>query len=144
MRDDFKSVADQLEYEFKYGRKDFLNMVDNVDESKIYIYMDPPKITPERSGTGAKTGETVVGKFMMLKKGSLDAQYDESLQGEEVDSDTKYQAIIKPMIPLLDAFLVGVENCGNDWEIQYSFTEIINVDDLVMDGLLVNYTARSF
>lgn len=147
MRDDFKGAADELNLGFGYGRKDFLNLMDkegDVDVDKTYIYLDPPRTTPIRSGTGATTGNTVVGKFMLLKKGDLDAKYDEEQNAEDVETNAKYQAIIQPMIPLLESVVNHLEACGQGWEIAYNYIEVINVDDLVMDGLLVNYTAKSF
>lgn len=143
MRNRFKAAADELELGFGYGRKDFLNLIDNVDEDKIYIYADPPKITPIRSGTGVATGETVVGKFMLLKKASLDAKYDEEQNADNVSTDAKYQSIIEPMIPLLDEVIGQLENvCDpNPYQIKYSYTEVVNVNDLTLDGLLINYTA---
>ncbi len=144
MRNDFETASEARGYIFKYGRKDFLNLMDDVDTGKIYIYMDPAKITPIRSDTGATEGNQAEGKFMMLQKGSLDAMYDETLNKEGVTTKAKYQHIIEPMIPKLEQLVQSVENCGENWEIQYSYTEVINIDDLVMDGLLVTYKAKSF
>lgn len=145
MRNDFKSAADASSYGFRYGRKAILNLLQNVKDDKIYILVDVPRTTPTRSATGATTGNTVVGRFMMLQKGDFDAMDDDSNNAEGVTKKGKYQKIIEPMKnTLLDAFLARLENCGQGWEITYNYIEVYNALDEVMDGLLINYTAVSY
>lgn len=143
MRNDFKATADTLNLGFVYGRKDFLNLMEDAETDKTYLYAEPPRTTPIRSGTGVTTGETVVGKFMLLKKGNMDAKYDEEQNAEGVTVEAKYQDIIEPMKTTLESVINNLEDICNDggYEITYNYIEIINVLDITMDGLLINYTA---
>lgn len=144
MRNDFKAAADQFNMFFRYARRDYQNLIMDTEPDGTYLFVDPVKTTPIRSGTGVTTGNTVTGKFMLLVKSSMDEMYDESGNDDGVNEDAKYQAHIEPLKATLQSFLDWMEKCGEGWEIQYSYTEVINVFDEGMDGLLVTYTAKSF
>ena len=144
MRNDFKAAADANNMPFSYGTKAFLNLIANINADKTYLHLDPPKITPIRSGTGVTTGNQANGKFMLLVKGTLDAKYDVEQNAEGVTQKTKYQDSIEPLIPLMESVIASLENCGQDWEVTYSYTEFINLTDEVLDGILVTFQAKSF
>lgn len=142
MRNDFASAAAALSIEFRYAREDYMNLEKDVDANKVYLFVDPPRITPAKSqNTGAEFSETAEGRFMLLEKSSLDEKYDETQNAAGVTTDTKYQAHIEPLITVMKNLIKSLENCGAGWAFSYSYTELINVFSENMDGVLVNYKA---
>ena len=123
-----QNLTDQ--YNFTYARRDFANLYNEVEVDKPHIFLDPEVITTNFSTVNVVESNTYEGSFLLVVNSDLD----------EVDYDTRYQTYIKP---LLDGALVQIRGalaCSypatiNTWRT----TEVINIFDYNLDGILVNY-----
>ena len=133
LKDDIKTVADSNTWGFEYGRSDFNNLIDDVEENKTYIVMDPIKVKPLYNNTGATFGHRYSGYFMMLRKSTLDNLYSGS-------SSAKYEKHIEPLYDDVEVLKNGLTGCNGDYDIDWDCTEIVNTFSENMDGLIVKYT----
>lgn len=144
-------IEDDLEWYWSYGRKDYANLEESVNESdtKPFFHMDPPRRNIEFGRTGNKTGwVTYSGRYMILLKSdsTLDEVYDAQ---QSVDPDDgKWRKRIRPIIEsfggntsLIDQMMNAL-TCYNGLELipqSQSIVEVINMFDENRDGVLVEY-----
>ncbi|MEW5675553.1 hypothetical protein ABGT15_04510 [Flavobacterium enshiense] len=133
MYDYFKNVAESNNWVFKYGRSDYLNLSNEIEEpNKIHFFIDPIITDSNFSDVGTET-KSYSGKFMMLLSSDVDESYDD-----------KYNDYIKPLI---NGALQTLKNdlvCA-DFDInKFQVLEVINLFDYNLDGVLVNYSLTPY
>jgi len=139
-----RQITEALEWNFHYGRRDFNNLVeiDSDNEEVIHFILDPVTRSPKYSNTGGYLNYSIYsGYFMILTKSDFDQVYDN--QKEINSTDGKWITNIEPKIRNHFASLEHSIICDEDLQIvSFNITDIINVFDENMDGILVNYTLR--
>ena len=144
--ENFKTAADNLGWLFKYGRKDFQNLVegtfndndsDGDDETnETYLCLDPTVDESKYSeNTGALIEEVWTGSAMLLRVSDLDELYFDGI----VDGKSKFEQYLKPLHGLIQNELRHeLANCG-EWTVLFRLQEIVNVFSENMDGWIIKY-----
>lgn len=133
LKSDFETIANSQSWGFEYGRADFNNLIDDVEENKTYIVMDPVKVKPLYNNVGTTFGYRYSGYFMMLRKSTLDNIYSGN-------STAKYEKHIEPIYDDVETLKNGLTGCNANYDIEWECTEIVNTFNENMDGLIVKYT----
>lgn len=128
MYDFLKDIATANNWKFEYSRSDYQNLYDGMEISKIHLFVDPITIDSQFSDTGHET-KTYTGKFMLLVSSDIDEDYL-----------IKYVDHIKPLITDSTQIIKDSLLCS-DYEInKFQTVEVINLFDVNLDGILVNYS----
>lgn len=123
-----KDLAAANNWVFEYSRSDYQNIYDGMEISKIHLFADPITIDSQFSDTGNET-KTYTGKFMLLVSSDIDEDYL-----------TKYVDHIKPLITDSTQIIKDSILCS-DFDInKFQTLEVINLFDVNLDGVLVNYS----
>lgn len=127
-----KSISTTNGWTFTYAKKDFANLFDEVEVSGgTYVFLDPVKTNSNFDEYNQEISKTYTGTFMVLASSDLD----------EIDYDTRYQKYIRPITSGATATIKNAIQCdGNKTIKNWGETEVINVFDYNMDGLLITYT----
>src|SRR5690606_6934245 len=86
MYDFLKNIAQVNDWVFEYSRPDYQNLVQDVEEGKIYLFAEPITTDTKFSETGNET-LTYSGKVMLLLSSDVDEEYSD-----------KYTQYIQPLI----------------------------------------------
>lgn len=123
-----KDLATANNWVFEYSRSDYQNLYDGMEISKIHLFSDPIIIDSQFSDSGSET-KTYTGKFMLLVSSDVDEDYL-----------TKYVDHIKPLITDSTQIIKDSILCS-DFDInKFQTLEVINLFDVNLDGVLVNYS----
>lgn len=125
-----KNIANANDWIFEYGRPDYLNVADDIEVDKTYLFLEPIQIDSKFSDSGNEI-KSYSGKFMLLLSSDIDEDYL-----------TKYENYIKPLI---DDSLMKIKDsfACSDFQINsFKTLEVVNLFDGNVDGLLVNYQAE--
>lgn len=129
MYDFLKNFANANNYYFEYSRADYQNLYDGMEINKIHLFADPITIDSTFSDSGVET-KTYTGKVMLLVSSDIDEDYK-----------TKYESHIKPLISESTAIIKQSILCDDNMEInKFQTIEIINLFDVNLDGVLINYS----
>ncbi|MFV8339142.1 hypothetical protein ACNQGL_07710 [Flavobacterium sp. LB3P21] len=121
-------IAINNNWVFEYSRSDYQNLYNGMEISKIHLFVDPITIDSQFSDSGSET-KTYTGKFMLLVSSDVDEAYL-----------TKYVDHIKPLITDSTQIIKDSILCS-DYEInKFQTVEVINLFDVNLDGILVNYS----
>lgn len=130
MYNKLKEIAQVNGWVFFYGRRDFQNLLNEVEDlDKIYVFLDPVQIDNSFNEYNDNTESTHSGTFMLLKSSELGDGYDE-----------RYQDDIKPLIEQhVQTIITALSEA--EYEINnLRTTEIINVFDWNYDGVVVHFS----
>lgn len=129
MYDFLKTIAESNGWVFEYARTDYQNLY-NLETSggTVHLFCDPIVSDSKFSDSGVET-ISYSGKLMLLLSSDIDESYSD-----------KYNDYIKPLVAGATQTLKDGILCS-DYEInKFQTTEIINLFDFNMDGILVNYS----
>jgi hypothetical protein len=127
----FKDSAESNGWVYEYGRTDYQNLFDTFSSAAtVHLFVDPITTDSTFSDTGFET-KTYSGKFMMLRSSDVDETYED-----------KYTDYIKPLIDGALQTLKDEIICAEYDINKFATTEIINLFDFNLDGVLVNYSFR--
>ena len=129
MHDFLKNIAEENDWEFEYSRTDYQNLYNAVEDGKVYMFVDPITSDSKFSDAGNET-LTYSGKLMLLMSSNVDEDYKD-----------KYEQYIKPLSTTNRKILVDSFACSDYQLNTFKVTEIINLFDQNMDGLLITYSA---
>ena len=115
---------------FEYSRSDYQNLFDDMEYEKIHLFVDPITTDSLFSASGFEV-ETYTGKMMLLISSDVDETYLE-----------KYNDNIKPLINGALATLKQTLICSDFEVIKFQTTEVINLFDTNLDGVLITYSVR--
>ena len=126
-----KAVAIAQSWLFDYGRSDFQNLFNEVEQKNVsHLFLDPVEIRKRRNDTGGIEALIYSGSFMLLYSSDID----------EMSYEERYEKYIKP---IKDTQIELIENeliCGNEATIEeWTILEVINVFDFNADGAIVTY-----
>lgn len=130
--DIFEGIATAENWGFFYGRKDFQNLFDELENNKVQMFLDPVISTKNRTSSGNNTVDSVTytGNFLLLLSSDIEEDYN-----------TRYLNHIKPIseteIQLIEQSILCTGVATID---KWSETEVINVFDYNFDGLAINYS----
>lgn len=131
----------ELSFDFHYGRRDFNNLTDANDENDqtIYFFMDPVESDDTNPNEISHQG-----RFMLLKKSSVDEEYDAQSKVRSLD-DGKWRKYIKPLRKIYQDTLKDAIECDGTLSIERSrVVDVINLFDTNYDGILVNFTINEY
>lgn len=127
----FEEICTTKDWVFEYGRKDFLNLYDGLEVTgKIHLFVEPAGERKNRSDSGTIESRTYSGFISILVSSDLD----------ELTYEDRYQQhiklLVKPAIEEMEELLrctyeVNIESTNE--------TEVVNVFDYNLDGVLYNY-----
>lgn len=129
MHDFFKNIAEENDWGFEYARQDYLNLYDDVEAGKIYLFVDPVTTDSKFSDLGNET-LTYSGKLFLVMSSDVDEEYSD-----------KYSQYIKPLFDDARNLIIGAFACSQYEVNSFKTTEVINLFDQNLDGLLINYSA---
>lgn len=128
MYDFYKNIAETNNWIFEYSRADYQSLYDEIiTGGTVHLFVDPITIDSNFSDSGNET-KLFSGKFLMLLSSDVDETYSD-----------KYTDYIKPLI---DNNLQNLKDelICSEFEInKFQVTEVINLFDFNLDGVLVNY-----
>lgn len=125
-----KTIAQDNDWIFDYGRKDYLNLNDDMETDKIYLFAEPIEISSKFSDSGNEQ-KTYSGKLMILVSSDLDETY---LQ--------KYENHIQPLIQNAGDILKNAMVCDEYEILNFKSMEVINLFDYNVDGVLITYSVN--
>ena len=129
MYDFLKNIAENNDWVFEYSRQDYQNLIQDIEEDKLYLFVDPITTDTAFSDAGNET-LTYSGKIMLLLSSDVDEEYSD-----------KYAQYIQPLISGAGATLKSAFSCS-DYQInQWKQLEVINLLDDNLDGLMITYSA---
>lgn len=137
--DKIQTVAEAEDFEFFYGRRDFQNLIetDSDTDAKIYFLLDP--VTSDFSMPSIPIH---TGYFMLLSKSDLDEVYHNQLEQDQADG--KFEKYIKDKKEYVRSTLKNLFECASMYATKLIVTDIINLYDENMDGVLVQYTIEEY
>lgn len=131
MKNVFKTIAESNGWAFRYGRSDFNNLYDEIDDGTVVMFLDPltsNEVLGERGNTESINWS---GSFLLCMDSSIN----------EGDYETRYDKYIDPLTRgAVEQFKNDVR-CLSDFTItSFRTTEIINSFDFNVDGKSVAFT----
>lgn len=135
MYDILKQIALDNNWVFDYGRADFQNLYN--DEpllNAVHLFLDPVTRSIEKNESGETEALIYSGSFMLLLSSSIDV----------VDYNFKYENHIEPLLGAIGSDIIQNSlKCNNSINIDaWETTEIINIFDYNLDGIVVTYKVR--
>jgi hypothetical protein len=122
-----KDLASDNDWVFEYSRTDYQNLMNELQMEKVHLFVDPITIDSSFSESGFET-KSYSGKMMLLLSSDVDESYQD-----------KYQDYIKPLLTTTLQTLKGSLVCTDATFNKFQSTEVINLFDENLDGLLINY-----
>lgn len=129
MYDKLKAIATDQGWVFKYARKDFQNLVNEVEGDQTFLFLDPVQIGHDFGEFGEAQDKVYSGSFMLLKSSELDEGYEQ-----------RYLTDIKPLIESQLLIIQEAFACSDYTIDSWNTTEIINLFDYGYDGIVVSYS----
>ncbi len=128
MHDFLKNIAEENDWSFEYARTDYQNLYDDIETERTYLFVDPITTDSKFSSAGNET-LTYSGKLFLLLSSDVDEEYS-----------NKYVQYIKPLFEDARNLIIGAFACSQ-YEVNiFKTTEVINLFDQNLDGLLINYS----
>lgn len=135
-----RTIAETNEWIFNYGRRDFHNLVEtnSEDDPQWHFFLDPVKTDDSDPLILSHSGH-----YMILSKSDMDEVYDD--QKEQDKEDGKWLKYISPKKEYNKNELRKAIQCPGDLEIvSSSVSEVINLFDENLDGIIVNFTIKEY
>lgn len=129
MHDFLKCITEENDWVFEYARQDYLNLYNDIEAGKVYLFVEPITTDSKFSAAG---NETLMysGKLFIVMSSDIDEEYND-----------KYVQYIKPIFENCRNLIVDAFACSSFDLNNVKTTEVINLFDQNLDGLLINYTA---
>lgn len=125
-----KNIAEDNNWVFEYSRSDYQNLYDEMTNDEVHLFVDPITTDSNFSESGFQE-KTYSGKMMILVGSDIDEDYQ-----------TKYDENIKPLIDGALQILIDTLVCADAEINQFKTTEVINLFDFNLDGILINYNIK--
>ncbi len=130
MKDIFQQICTANNIELVYGRDDFNNLYDDVDDGKVVMFLRPLQTSENFGEYGNTESIDWSGSFILCMDSNLD----------EIDYDTRYEKYIKPITQGAYKAFKSALVCLPTYSIQSLRTvEVINSFDINADGLAVEF-----
>lgn len=126
-----KEIAVDNDWVFEYSRTDYQNLTNDIENDKIYFFVDPIIIDSKFSDSGTES-KTYSGRIMILVSSDVDEDYN-----------YKYENHIKPLIENTSGIIKNNFSCSDFELMKFQTTEVINLFDSNLDGILINYAASN-
>ena len=131
VKDLLENLSESEEWFFEYGRADFNNLTD-VEEKKevVHLFLDPVKRGKKKNDSGVTESNYNSGSFMMLYSSSID----------ELSYNERFEKYIKPILENEVEKIEEYLTCEGEVSIEFwELTEVINIFDYNLDGIIINY-----
>lgn len=131
MREILSAIASVNGWTFEYARRDYQNLYDELEVGQVCLFLDPVTISVNFGDYNDRLSRVESGSFLLITASDVD---DESYNKKYVDH-------IKPLIDnYLSAIYSSVSCDGTLTLTSWSITEVINVFDYNLDGVLVSFS----
>lgn len=154
--DVFEKYANELGWRLSYGNQANQNLLQSDLTNDIYMLVDPIKRTKAFSEYGGSGYKSFEGSFLLVVKSNLDMTYynqtaEERFQNRVQNLEGGFLEICEPITqgkynenikPLLEQELPRLEeliNCSDYQIMNWQVTDVTDVFDVNLDGLIVNY-----
>lgn len=117
-------------WNFEYSRKDFQNLFDDMEYQKIHLFVDPITTDSTFTDSGFEL-ETYTGKMMLLVSSDIDESYND-----------KYMDYIQPLMIGALSTIKQTLICSDYEVLKFQTTEVINLFDTNLDGVLITYSIK--
>ena len=135
MKDFIKQIAESNGWGFSYGREDFHNLYDGLDDDIPVIFLDPVKFRESFNERGRV--DFVEYDIKMLV--SVSSNFN------ECDYETRYDNYILPIAAGAYKTIKNAFKCSPDTFVKSSnATEVINSGDFNVDGLAITLVVKSY
>jgi hypothetical protein len=128
-----KAIALLNNWPFMYARKDWRNLYDDIERPEVnHIFLDPVTTKKLKGDMGVTESITYSGSFLILRDSDLD----------DDNYEFRYQEYIKPILDEdLEEKIEDVLRCEHEAKLDmWETTEVINITDHNLDGVLVVYS----
>jgi hypothetical protein len=122
-----KTLADDNLWFYEYSRTDYQNLYDGMEQDKVHLFVDPITTDSTFSDSGFET-KTYSGKLMLLVSSDVDETYSD-----------KYVDYIQPLMNDSLQMIKDTLLCSDFIINKFQTVEVINLFDVNLDGLLINY-----
>lgn len=130
MKDVIKSIAEANGWEFVYGRSDFHNLYDGLDNGAIVLFLDPLQSSDQLGERGNTEAVNWSGSFLLC----MDSDIDEG------GYEDRYDKYIGPITGGAEKIFKNAIKCMPDYTItSWRATEIINSMDFNADGRSITF-----
>lgn len=131
MKEIVKAIAAAHGWVFVYGRKDFLNLYNEIEQEDVsHLFVEPSEIEDVDNDSGITEAKTYSGYITILYSSSLD----------EEDYEARYEKYIKPIVEGDLKTLKHEIRCGQDVIFNsWKWVEVVNIFDYNFDGIILTY-----
>lgn len=138
----FESVCEGLGYNFHYGNKSNLNLIDsnsNIEPDKIHLLLFPVRRGSKDRNTNSRIYN---GNFFLVMPDDFSqAYYNETNQNV---NESKYQNRIEPLVNGLDVFESKLSYCNGIDILLFDSVDAVDVLDANMTGLYITFQLRGY
>jgi len=140
MKEKFQEIAQQQGLGFSYGRKDYINLLDDnsFNEFKFHFLIDPIIKRVDRNlDTGSIDKIRHKGRYMIVQKSKLNEMYDNQLGVS--DDLGKYNLYIQPVKDIQEK-IEDIFHFDNVFSIVFTEeVETVNTLSENVDGIVVEF-----
>jgi len=131
MKEIIEAIATANGWSFVYGRKDFNNLFNEIEQENIsHLFLEPPAIEDIHNDMGIVEKKAYSGFLTIGYSSDID----------EEDYEARYDKYIKPIIDGVLSTLKHEIRCGQEVVILlWKTTEFVNVFDYNFDGVILEY-----
>ena len=127
-----KEISSNNDWVFDYGRSDFHNLFNEIEQKGVtHLFLDPVKAKSNLDEYGTTESLTYSGLLMLLLSSDIDEKSYEFRKEEYINKLNGNVELLKEVLSCQYKLNINL------WDT----TEIINVFDYNLDGVIVNYQA---
>lgn len=138
----FEYICDGLGYNFHYGNKSNLNLIDSnsdLEPNKIHFLLFPVRRGLKDRNTGSRIYN---GNFFLVMPDDFSqAYYNET---EQDVTESKYQNRIEPLTTGLDSLEAKLTYCSGIDIINFDSVDAVDVLDANLSGLYITFQVRLY
>lgn len=130
MEDIIEQITDRFGYEYIYGRKDYQNLYNEIENDVLKVFLDPVVVEDSDGDNGEVEHYIHTGNVMLLYSSDMNKE----------DYKEKYENYIKPLVTEKAAEIKGILNCEYEVTIKkWRKTHIVNLFDYNLDGIVISF-----
>jgi len=134
-----EGVCDDLGYQFHYGNKSHLNLIDQngaLEPNKIHLLLFP--VTRGKFDEN-ESKRNVTGNFFFVMPDEFAQDYFNNTDSNETND--KFTTKIEPLITALDTLQNSLDFCSNITLNQFQSVEVVDILDANLSGFWVTFNA---
>lgn len=137
MKAAIQNFANSAGMTFDYARKDYANLVDDLQLDNTHVILYPLRIKETVNEHGQVERADYEGTFFMVRP----SNFDENYSG---DNTAKWERYIEPIHQELKQLREYLTTCNAEYTIQqWQIDEVVNLFSVNLDGLYITFRAYS-